>query len=201
MNRVAVHLYTLCTIQALLRHAMGDEKYSVGNARGLLTPSSVILEMQINLLSPFQTSPAAVHFRAHPEAAGHVIPLLLEAGKGQFAVESVTLKRFGSSIVHLLFVVIEIKSVPKVLLTRLTPETAWWGWRRRSTSLPSSPWLNHNLGLYWNQEVALISRLDSTLDSILQPQAQLKHKAQFKFATYMRTCISGWRHMLGKSEL
>ena len=28
MNCVAVHLYTLCTIQALLRHAMGDEKYS-----------------------------------------------------------------------------------------------------------------------------------------------------------------------------
>ena len=65
VNRVAVHLYTLCTIQALLRHAMGDEKYSVGeilgNARGLLTPSSVILLMQINLLLPFQTDPAAVH--------------------------------------------------------------------------------------------------------------------------------------------
>ena len=175
MNRVAVHLYTLCTIQALLRHAMGDKKYSVGeilgNARGLLTPSSVILLMQINLLFPFQTGPAAVHFRAHPEAAGHVIPLLLEAGKGQFAVESVTLKRFGSSIVHLLFVVIEIKSVPKVLLTRLTPETAWWGWRRRSTSLPSSPWLNHNLGLYWNQEVALISR---QFDHMLSP-IQIHH--------------------------
>ena len=94
--------------------------------------------MQINLLFPFQTGPGAVCLRANPEAAGHVVALLLEAGKGQFAEKSVTLERFGSSIVHLFTVIIEIESVPKVLVTGLTPEAARWGWWRRTTSsLPS----------------------------------------------------------------
>ena len=123
--------------------------------------------MQINLLLPFQTSPEAVWLRANPEAAGHVVALLFEAGKGQFAEESVTLERFGSPTMHLLTVVIEIESVPKVPITGLTPKPAWWGWRIRSSSLPSSPRLNHNLGLDWNQEVALICRqFDHMLSSV-----------------------------------
>ena len=123
--------------------------------------------MQINLLFPFQTGPGAVCLRANPEAAGHVVALLLEAGKGQFAEKSFTLERFGSSIVHLFTVIIEIESVPKVLVTGLTPEAARWGWWRRTTSsLPSSPLLNHNLGLDWNQQVALICR---QFDHMLPP--------------------------------
>ena len=114
------------------------------------------LLMQFNLLLPFQTSPCATWLRANPKAAGHVGALLMEACEGHLAEEPLAFKRFGSITMHLLTVIIEIESVTKVLSTGLTPEAVGRGWSL-SGSLPSSPRLNNNLRLDWNQQVALIS--------------------------------------------